>query len=89
MALKHNDFLKQEIKNLLDSEIICKSMFPWASLIVVVEKHTPEGLPKQFTCVSIIGSKTPCYWQLHQQWIPRRALSHLYPCQKLMHYSLY
>ena len=26
LALKHQDFLKQEIKNLLDAGIICKSM---------------------------------------------------------------
>ena len=44
MALKHHDFLKQEIKNLLDTGIICKSMYPWASPIVVV-KNTPQGLP--------------------------------------------
>ena len=40
LAPKQNDFLKQEIKNLLVAEIICKSMSPWASPIVVVKKHT-------------------------------------------------
>ena len=41
LALKHHDFLKQEIKNLLDAGIICKSMSPWASPILVVKKkHT-------------------------------------------------
>ena len=40
LALKHHDFLKQEMKNLLDVGIICKSMSPWASPIVVVKKHT-------------------------------------------------
>ena len=38
LALKHHDFLKQEIKNLLDAGIIHKSMSPWASPIVVVKK---------------------------------------------------
>ena len=52
LALKHNDFLKQEIKNLLDAGIIHKSMSPWANPIVVVKKHTPEGLPQQF-CLCI------------------------------------
>ena len=47
LVLKHHDFLKQEIKNSLGVEIICKSMSPWTSLIVVVKKHTPEGLPQQ------------------------------------------
>ena len=40
LALKYHDFLKQEIKNLLDAGIIHKSMSPWASPIIVVE-NTP------------------------------------------------
>ena len=52
ITLKHHDFLKQEIKNLLDTKIICKSMYPWASPIVVVKKHIPEGAPQQF-CLRI------------------------------------
>ena len=36
LALKHHDFLKQEIQNLLDVGIIHQSMSPWASPIVVV-----------------------------------------------------
>ena len=47
LALEHHDFLKQEIKNLPDARIICKSMSPWASPIVIVKKHTPEGVPQQ------------------------------------------
>ena len=39
LGLKHDKFLKQEIKNLLDAGIIHKSMSPWASPIVVVEKQ--------------------------------------------------
>ena len=39
LALKHHDFLKQEIKNVVDAGIICKSMPPWASPIVVVKKN--------------------------------------------------
>ena len=48
LALKHHNFLKQEIKNLLDTWIIHKSMFQWASPFVVVKKHKLEGLPQQF-----------------------------------------
>ena len=48
LVLKHHDFLKQEIQNLLDAGIICKSMSQWASLIVVFKKHTTEGSPQQF-----------------------------------------
>ena len=56
LALEHQDFLKQEIQNLLNAGIICKSMSPWASPIVDIEKHTPEGSPKQFQCVSTTGT---------------------------------
>ena len=45
LALKQHGFLKQEIKNLLNEGIIHKSMPPWASPIVVVKNHTPEGTP--------------------------------------------
>ena len=48
VALKHHDFLKQEIQHSLDMGIICKSMSSWACPIVVVKKHTPEGSPQQF-----------------------------------------
>ena len=43
LVLNHHDFLKQEIKNLLDVGIVQKSMSPWASHIVVFKKCTPEG----------------------------------------------
>ena len=45
LALKHHDFLKQEIQNLLDAGIICKSMSLWVNPIVVVKKYTSEGSP--------------------------------------------
>ena len=48
LALKHHDFLNQEIQNLLNAGIIHKSMSPWVSPIVVVKKHTTEGLLQQF-----------------------------------------
>ena len=48
LALKHHDFLKWEIKNLLDARIIQKSMSPWAKPIVIIKRHTPEGAPQQF-----------------------------------------
>ena len=52
LALKHHDFLKQEIKNLLYAGIICKSMSPWASAIVVVIKHT----------LRFATAVSPVYW---------------------------
>ena len=62
-ALKHHDFLNQEIKNLLDGGIIYKSMCPWASSIVVVENIHLKVFHSSFTCVLIIKSWTPYYWQ--------------------------
>ena len=55
LALKHYDFLKQEIQNLLNTGIIHKSMSPWVSPTVVVKKHTPEGSPKQSTFMTVFG----------------------------------
>ena len=40
LALTYHDFLKQEVRNLLDTGIIYKNMSPWASPIVVI-KNTP------------------------------------------------
>ena len=48
LALKHHDFLKQEIKILLDAGVLYKSMYPWAGPIVVIKKQTLEGAPQQF-----------------------------------------
>ena len=59
-ALKHHDFLKQEIKNLLDAGIIHKSICLWASHIVLVNKHTPEGSSQQFhLCVDYRKLNSP------------------------------
>ena len=62
LALKHHDFLKQEIRNLLDAGIIHRSMSPWAVPIVIVKKHTPEGLPQQL-CLCIDYRKLNSYYQ--------------------------
>ena len=48
LPLKHHDFLKQEIKNLLNIGIMHKSMSPWASPVIVIKKHTPESSPQEF-----------------------------------------
>ena len=47
-TVKHHDFVKQEMKNLLDTRIIHNSMSQWASPIAVVKKPIPEGTPQQF-----------------------------------------
>ena len=83
LALKHHDFLKQEIKNLLDAEIIPQIMSQWACPIVVV-KHTPEVSPQQFhvcidyrkikslllTVTSAMGTKkgTFCTYSPAENW---------------------
>ena len=44
LALKHHDFLKQEIKNLLAAGIICKSMFPMGKPYHSCQKTHPLRL---------------------------------------------
>ena len=56
LALKCHDFLKQEIKNLLDAGIICTSMSPWAGPIVVVKNTHLKVCHSSSTCVMITGS---------------------------------
>ena len=52
LVLKHYDFLKQEVKNLLDAGNIHKGMFPCTHPIVVVKTHTPQCTQQQF-CLCI------------------------------------
>ena len=84
LTLKHYDFLKKEIKNLLDTGIIHKNMSPWASPIIIVKNYMPEGVPQQFCfCIdyrklnSLLPTVTPAMAQ-------REVLSHLFLCPKLM-----
>ena len=70
LALKHHDFIKQEIQNLLDLGIIWKSMSPWTSPIVVVKKHTLEGSPQLFDCALTTGNLTHCYQLSPLQQVP-------------------
>ena len=69
LALKHHYFLKQEIRNLVDTGIIHKGMSPSACSIVVVKIHIPEGSPQQF-CINYRKLNTPYYQQSHQKWEP-------------------
>ena len=73
LALKHHDFLKQEIQNLFNVGIIHKSMSPWASPIEVVKKHTLKAHPNNFNCVSIIENSTHYYQLSPQQQETRMA----------------
>ena len=89
LALKHCDFLKQEIKKLLDAGIIQKSMSPWASPIVVVKKHTPEDSPQQLhLCInyrklnSFLLAVTPAM-------ATKKGALTLKPLQKSASYLLY
>ena len=59
LALKYHEFLKQEIRNLLDAVIICKNIYPWVSPIVVVKEHTTDGSPQQYhLCIDYIKLKS-------------------------------
>ena len=44
-ALKHQEFLKQELKALLESGVIERSMSPYAAPIIVVNRKCKPGAP--------------------------------------------
>ena len=52
LALKHHRWVQEEIKTLERVGIITKSMFPWASPIVIVPKKSQPGEPpKKRLCI--------------------------------------
>ena len=52
LALKHVEWVRQEIEAMERAEIITRSMSPWASPIVIVPKKTTPGEPpKKRMCV--------------------------------------
>ena len=52
LALKHVEWVRQEIEALERAEIITRSVLPWASPIVIVPKKTTPGEPpKKRMCV--------------------------------------
>ena len=50
LALKHHDFFKQEIKNILDARIICNSRSQWASPIVIIKSTHLKVHHSSSTC---------------------------------------
>ena len=56
LALRYHDFLKQEIKNLLDVEIIHKSMSSWAIHIIVVKSTSLRAPHNSLDCARITES---------------------------------
>ena len=64
LALKHHDFRKQEIKNLLDDRISHNSMSPYACPIVIVKKsHTRRCNTVVPLIHRLTGNWTPYYQQ--------------------------
>ena len=52
LALKHHQWVKNEIETLECAGVITKSMSPWASPIVVVPKKSQHGEPpKKRLCI--------------------------------------
>ena len=45
LAFKHVQWVQEEIEILEKARIIAKSVFPWASPIVIVPKKTAQGNP--------------------------------------------
>ena len=55
LALKHVQWVQDEIEMLERVGVITKSISPWASLIVIVPKKTSPREPPVEGCVWIIG----------------------------------
>ena len=55
LALKHVQWVQEEIEILEKVGIIAKSVSPWASPIVIVPKKTAPGNPLEDECVLIIA----------------------------------
>ena len=54
LALKHVQWVQEEIEILEKAGIIAKSVSPWASPIVIVQRKQPQENPLEDGCVSII-----------------------------------
>ena len=54
LALKHVQWVQEEIETLEKAGVITKSISPWASPIVIVPKKTPPGSRPGGECVWII-----------------------------------
>ena len=88
-ALKNQEFLKQELKALLDSGVIERSMSPYAAPIIVVNQKCKPGAPlKEQKCLVID------YRKLNQQLITAesaqnksKGLLALIPTPKIEHMS--
>ena len=51
LALKHAQWVQEEIEILEKAGIIAKSVSPWASPIVIIPKRQPQGNPLEDGCV--------------------------------------
>ena len=52
LALKHVEWVRQELETLENAKIITRSISPWASPIVIVpKKSAPDEPPKKRMCV--------------------------------------
>ena len=83
LALKHHDWVKQEIETLLEAGIIEDSISPWASPIVVVPKKSAPGEPpRRRLCVDFrkLNELQPRVDKAHSQ--AKGCLS-LYPIPKI------
>ena len=43
LPLKHNKFVKEELTNLLEAELIKRSLSPYTAPVIVVPHKTPSG----------------------------------------------
>jgi transposase InsO family protein len=70
VALKHTKWVQEELKDLEDSNMIAKSLSPWASPIVIVPKRSAPGEPVQRRmCVDyrMLNSLLPTVLKAHSK----------------------
>ena len=70
MALKHVEWVQEEIEKLEQAGVITRSMSPWASPIVIVPKKTAHGEPpRRRMCVDyrMVNSLAPLVIKAHSK----------------------
>ena len=86
LALKHVEWVRQEIETLEKAQIITRSVSPWASPIVIVPKKAAPGEPpKKRMCVDYraLNNLLPTVTKAFSK---SKGVLTLVPCQRSMKY---
>ena len=76
LALKHHQWVQEEIETLECAGVITKSMSPWASPIVVVPKKSQPGEPpKEEIMYRFLENQQPTADSYHRRQIKRLSIT--------------